>query len=73
MSRHTPVFAALALALTAGVRFGFYAAVNQGVHKAAVAIVGADTPTLKHYWEDGPEFTGWGQVVGAIRIVRSKP
>ena len=22
------------------------------------------TPTLEQYWEDGPEFTGWGEVVG---------
>lgn len=52
------------LNLTSGVRFGFYAEVNRGIHKAAVAIVGAGTPTLEHYWEDGPQFTGWGAVVG---------
>ena len=50
--------------LTAGVRFDFYAAVNRGVHKAAVAIAGVGTPTIEHYWEDGPQFTGWGAVVG---------
>lgn len=52
------------LNLTSGVRFGFYAEVNRGIHKAAVAIEGVGTPTLDHYWEDGPQFTGWGAVVG---------
>src|SRR5213075_1090302 len=50
--------------LTSGVRFGFYAEVNRGIHKAAVAIAGVGTPPLEHYWEDGPQFTGWGAVVG---------
>jgi len=52
------------LNLTSGVRFDFYAVVNRGVHKAAVAIAGVGTPALEHYWEDGPQFTGWGAVVG---------
>ena len=52
------------LNLTSGVRFGFYAEVNRGIHKAAVAIAGVGTPALEHYWEDGPQFTGWGAVVG---------
>lgn len=52
------------LNLTSGVRFGFYSAVNRGIHKAAVPISGAGTPTLDQYWEDGPQFTGWGAVVG---------
>ena len=52
------------LNLTSGVRFGFYEEVNRGVHKAVVPIDCADAPTLEHYWEDGPEFTGWGDVVG---------
>lgn len=51
------------LNLTAGVRFRFYAAENRGIHKAAVAISGVGTPALEHYWEDGPQFTGWGAVV----------
>jgi glutamine amidotransferase-like uncharacterized protein len=50
--------------LTSGVRFDFYADVNRGVHKSAVAIAGVGTPTIEHYWEDGPQFTGWGAVVG---------
>ena len=52
------------LNLTSGVRFGFYAEVNRGIHKAAVPIACVGTPTLEYYWEDGPQFTGWGEVVG---------
>jgi len=52
------------LNLTSDVRFGFYAVVNQGIHKAAVPITCAGAPTLEQYWEDGPQFTGWGEVVG---------
>ena len=52
------------LNLTSGVRFGFYAEVNRGVHKTAVAIANVGTPALEHYWEDGPQFNGWGEVVG---------
>jgi Biotin-protein ligase, N terminal len=62
------------LNLTSGVRFGFYSAesppslklrrTSQRIRKAAVAIARAGAPTLEHYWEDGPEFTGWGAVVG---------
>lgn len=50
--------------LTSGVRVGFYAEVNRGIHKAVVPIAGAGRPAIEHYWEDGPEFTGWGAVVG---------
>jgi len=52
------------LNLTSGVRFSFYAAEGRGIRKAAVAISGAGAPTLDQYWEDGPQFTGWGAVVG---------
>jgi len=52
------------LNLSSGVRFGFYAEVNRGVHKAAVPIAGIGTAAIEHYWEDGPQFTGWGEVVG---------
>jgi Biotin-protein ligase, N terminal len=52
------------LNLTSGVRFGFYSDENRGIRKAAVAIAGAGTPTLEQYWEDGPQLTGWGAVVG---------
>lgn len=50
--------------LTTGIRFDFYAAVNHGVHRAPVAIARVGTPAIEHYWEDGPQFTGWGDVVG---------
>jgi len=52
------------LNLTSGVRFGFYSAENRGIRKAAVPIAGASAPALDQYWEDGPQFTGWGAVVG---------
>lgn len=52
------------LNLASGARFGFYAVVNQGVHKTAVAITCSGAPAIEHYWEDGPQFTGWGTVVG---------
>ena len=52
------------LNLTSGVKFDFYADVNRGIHKSAVAIAAIGTPTLEHYWEDGPQLTGWGDVVG---------
>jgi hypothetical protein len=52
------------LNLTSGVRFGFYAAEARGIRKAAVAISRPGAPALDQYWEDGPQFTGWGAVAG---------
>jgi glutamine amidotransferase-like uncharacterized protein len=52
------------LDLASGVTFGFYAAENQGIRKTVVAISSPGAPTLDQYWEDGPQFTGWGKVVG---------
>ncbi len=52
------------LNLTSGARFRFYAAEARGIRKAAVPIAAAGTPTLDQYWEDGPQLTGWGAVVG---------
>jgi glutamine amidotransferase-like uncharacterized protein len=52
------------LNLTSGSQFGFYAAEARGVRKAAVAITTAGGQTLDQYWEDGPQLTGWGAVVG---------
>jgi glutamine amidotransferase-like uncharacterized protein len=52
------------LNLTSGSRFPFYAAEARGIRKTAVAITTADGSTLDHYWEDGPQLTGWGDVVG---------
>jgi glutamine amidotransferase-like uncharacterized protein len=50
--------------LASGVTFGFYSIENKGIRKAAVAISSTGCPTLEQYWEDGPQFTGWGAVVG---------
>jgi glutamine amidotransferase-like uncharacterized protein len=51
------------LNLTSGVKFGFYAAEAAGTRKAVVPITGPGPFTLDQYWEDGPEFTGWGAVI----------
>jgi glutamine amidotransferase-like uncharacterized protein len=51
------------LNLTYGVRFPFYAAESRGIRTAAVPIASAGASTLDQYWEDGPQFTGWGAVV----------
>jgi glutamine amidotransferase-like uncharacterized protein len=50
--------------LSSGVKFGFYAAEKNGIRKAAVRITTADGAELDQYWEDGPEFSGWGEVAG---------
>lgn len=52
------------LNLTSGVRFGFYSAEARGIRKAPVSIAFASGATLEQYWEDGPQLTGWGDVVG---------
>lgn len=51
------------LNITEGVRFGFYSLERENIRKAAVAISIAGSSTLDHYWEDGPQLTGWGNVV----------
>jgi glutamine amidotransferase-like uncharacterized protein len=51
------------LNLTSGVRFRFYSAEAQGVRKAAVDVAIAGSSPIGQYWEDGPELTGWGDVV----------
>lgn len=48
--------------LTSGVAFGFYSISAKGARKASVDITYPDQSRLQHYWEDGPEFTGWGTV-----------
>lgn len=52
------------LNLTSGVKFGFYSAEAKGIRKAAVAITIMGGPTRDQYWEDGPQLSGWGAVVG---------
>jgi glutamine amidotransferase-like uncharacterized protein len=47
--------------LSSGVKFGFY---SNGTRKAAVRITTTEGLALDQYSEDGPQFTGWGEVVG---------
>jgi len=49
--------------LTSGVRFPFYGLEDRGVRKAPVAVTTAAGQTIDHYWEDGPQLNGWGEVV----------
>ena len=46
-----------------GAQFKFYSAEDKGIRKTAVAISNADGTIIDHYWEDGPQFSGWGDVV----------
>jgi hypothetical protein len=52
------------LNLTSGVWFGFYADHFKGINKEAVAISFPGGTKLDIYWQDGPQLSGWGQVVG---------
>lgn len=52
------------LNLTSGVWFNFYADYNKGINKAAVEISSPVGVPLDQYWQDGPQFTGWGSIVG---------
>jgi glutamine amidotransferase-like uncharacterized protein len=49
--------------LTEGVRFPFYAISGQGMHKAAVRVQPIGATAADQYWEDGPQLSGWGNVV----------
>jgi glutamine amidotransferase-like uncharacterized protein len=61
--------------LTSGVQFTFYSGEGRGIHtfyhlfgrdihKGAVPIAAPGGQTLEQYWEDGPQLTGWGVVIG---------
>jgi Biotin-protein ligase, N terminal len=52
------------LKLTPGVWFDYYEDEFDGIHKEAVEVTGADGVKLDQYWENGPQLSGWGQVVG---------
>jgi glutamine amidotransferase-like uncharacterized protein len=52
------------LNLTSGVWFNYYADEEKGIHKAAVEVRGSNGDSLDQYWQDGPEFSGWGSIVG---------
>ena len=52
------------LDLTNGVWFSLYADYYKGIHKEAVAISFPSGTKLDIYWENGPQLSGWGQVIG---------
>lgn len=52
------------LNLTSGVWFNFYEDYNDGISKEAVEISSPGAASLDQYWQDGPQFTGWGSIVG---------
>lgn len=52
-----------ALNLTSGTRFHFYSAEDHGIRKTSVAISHPNGQSLDTYWEDGPQLTGWGEIV----------
>jgi glutamine amidotransferase-like uncharacterized protein len=65
------------LNLTSGVWFNFYADYYQGINKAAVEISYPSGTRMDQYWQDGPQFTGWGSIVakypdGTPAIVEGK-
>jgi hypothetical protein len=47
-----------------GVWFNYYADEFKGIYKEPVEINGANGIKLDQYWENGPQLSGWGQVVG---------
>ena len=49
--------------LTGGIAFSFYADEFKGIHKEPVTISFPTSGPLDVYWEDGPQLSGWGQVV----------
>lgn len=49
--------------LTSGVAFDFYEAEFQGIHLEPVEIAPASGSPLDVYWNDGPQLSGWGNVV----------
>jgi glutamine amidotransferase-like uncharacterized protein len=52
------------LNLTSGVRFRFYSAEEKGIRKAVVPTTVVGEPVQDQYWEDGPQLSGWGAVIG---------
>ena len=63
--------------LTSGFGFDFFADENKGIHKEAVLISFPTGEPLDVYWEDGPQLSGWGDVVakypdGTAAIVEGK-
>ena len=52
------------LDLTSGAWFNFYADHFKGINKEAVEISFPSSSKLDIYWQGGPQFTGWGNIVG---------
>jgi VCBS repeat protein/biotin protein ligase-like protein len=52
------------LNLTSGVWFSLYADYYKGIHKEAVTISFPSGKKLDVYWQNGPDLSGWGSVVG---------
>jgi glutamine amidotransferase-like uncharacterized protein len=52
------------LNLTSGVWFEYYGDYAKGIHKAAVEVRDPQGDALDQYWQDGPQFSGWGNIVG---------
>ena len=52
------------LNLTSGVWFNFYADHAKGINKEAVEISSPGSGALDQYWQAGPQFSGWGNIVG---------
>ena len=52
------------LNLTSGHWFNFYADHFKGINKEAVAISFPGGTKLDIYWQNGPQLSGWGKVVG---------
>jgi hypothetical protein len=50
--------------LTSGVWFSLYADYFKGIHKESVAISFPGGTKLDIYWQNGPELSGWGQIIG---------
>jgi glutamine amidotransferase-like uncharacterized protein len=49
--------------LTGGVPFDFYADEFKGIHVESVELSFPGEGPLDVYWQDGPQLSGWGQVV----------
>jgi glutamine amidotransferase-like uncharacterized protein len=49
--------------LTGGVSFDFYADEFKGIHLEPVEISLPNSGPLDVYWQDGPQLSGWGEVV----------
>ncbi len=52
------------LNLTSGVWFNSYADYYKGINKEAVEIAQPNGTKLDQYWQDGPQLSGWGSIVG---------